>query len=362
MLKLFTWLSGFAVAMILVAGGAVYWLSASDIGKAREQEAKAVARSAALSIAAYIRQTNAALDKMALDPEVFTALLARNTSKLSLAAVKLEQYLPDSLKIRLLLPDIREPDETTAPRMGFAGLEMVRQAISDNPPPAIQGGKSDRHLAIARKITYDDKVIGVILASLDYGFANQGLLAAATKNVALELRQAHVVLARAGNFDADKQEELPQIPVPGTNWFIAYESSDLLGHLDLSMISVIVLPAFFGGLAFFIGYRRISQLLSHDVNNLMRVFKDIMSNNLQGNYPFQLSELSAFFSNLLQFKRVLEKSGSQAKFNDSQTKFDDALSTNNIFANENSLLDDFEITIDDDFDLKGLFDDNQTKN
>jgi len=357
MLRLFTWVSGFAIGMILIAGLAVYWLTASDLDQAREQEARAVAKSAALSIATYIKQTNATLDKMALDSEVFTALLARNKTKLNLAAAKLGQYLPDSLIIRLLLPDIREPDETASPRMGFAGLEMVRQATTENPAPAIQGEKTERHLAIARKITYDDKVIGVILASLDYGFVKKQLLAAATKNVALELRQDNVALARAGNFNADKLKDLPVLSVPETNWSIAYESADLLGHLGFPIISAIVLPAFFGGLAFFIGYRRISELLAHDVNNLMKVFKDMMTNNLQGNYPFQLSELSALFSNLLQFKRVLEKGDPQTKLDDFQPKFDGA-QPNNIFANENQLLDDFEITIDDEFDLKGLFDDN----
>lgn len=362
MLRLFTWVSGFTVAMIVIAGSAVYWLSASGINKAREQEARAVAKSAALSMATYIRQTNAALDKMAQDPDVFTALLARNQTKLNLAAVRLEQYLPDSLKIRLLLPDIRKPDDTASPRMGFAGLAMARQATIENPPPAIQGEKSDRHLAIARKITYDDKTLGVILASLDPGFAKQHLLAAATKNVALELRQANVALARAGDFDADRQKDLPLIPVPETDWSVAYESADLLGHFDLSAISAIVLPAFLAGLAFFIGYRRISELLAHDASNLMKVFKDIMTNNQIRNYPFQLSELSALFANLVQFKRVLEKTNHQTGLDDFQTKLD-GIQSNSIFANDSQLLDNFAITIDDEFDLKGLFDDKPaTKN
>ncbi len=352
MLKLFTWLASFVITMTVVAGLAVYWLLASGINQAREQEAQAVARGAALSIAAHIAQINAVLDKMAQDTDVLTALLARNTPLLKLTAATLEAYLPGSLKIRLLLPDVDTPDDSTSPPMGFSGLAMARQASSENPAPAIQGQKTDRHLAIARRIVYHGTVAGVILASFDPGFVQQHLSTSVTKNVALQLRQSSTVLAQAGAFSAQVPEDLPVISVPGTHWSLAYQANAQAGYFDVSVILAIFLPAFFAGLALFVGYRQMSATLSQDTGNLMRFFKDIMSNNLQGNYPFQLNELRVLFSNLLQLKRVLEKP-------DTQTSFD-RNPTYTAFGTENTLFadDNFNITVDDqDLDLDDLFDD-----
>lgn len=351
MLRLFTWLSAFVIGMILIAGVGVYWLSASDIDQARQQESEAMAKNAASSIATHIRLITATLDKMAQDPEVFTAVLTRNKPMIELAATKLEQHLPDSLKIRLLPADIKEPDESASPRMGFADLEMARAALSGTPPPAIQGENTDRHLAIARKITLNDKVSGVILASLDYSFTHKYLNTAANHHVALELRQSKLVLAKAGSFENDKQKNLP-VPVPGTDWIVAYQTGQQGNSFNIPVIFMIILPAFFGGLAFYVGYRGVSEILSQDVQNLMKMFKDMMTNNLQGSYPFHLGELSALFSNLLQFKRVLEKS-------DPQTKFDNSQNSNFFVKDNNRRIEGFELTIDDDLDLNGLFDDNK---
>lgn len=350
MVRLFTWLAILVAGMILTTGICVYWLSRADVNQSRHQEAEAIAQSAALNLAMHIEQLNVILEQMAQDPDVVAAVLNGNKSLLDRQAGKLEKYLPDVLKIRLLPPDISAPDETSSPRMGFADLEMVRQSLTIHPLSAVQGEKTDRHLAIARQIAYQDHVVGVLLASLNYGFIQKNVAAAATNHVYLQLRQNKTVLASAGEAGDD---DFAETQVPGTDWTIDYQSNESLGSVDLLILAATLIPLLVGLLALLSGYRRLSEVLSSDIQNLLKAFKDLMTNNLQGNYPFQLNELSALFSNLLQFKRVLDQRSDYAKTGDEPKMVGASTREFNEFSTAGQ-----DITVEeDDFDLDRLFDD-----
>jgi len=354
MKRIFSWLAAFVAAMILTVGISIYWLSRADMNQSRQQEAEAVAQSAALSLSIYIGQLNAILEQMAQDPDVLTAVLGNNKSLQDLEAVKLEKYLPGVMKIRLLPPDISAPDETSPPRMGFAELEMIRSALTSNPAPAVQGEKTDRHLAIARRIAYKDQPAGVLLASLNYNFIQKSIAVAATEHVYLQLRQNKTVLAAAGEDGEEHHDDIPETQVPGTEWTIGYQSNRSLGGIDFMILAATLIPLAAGLMVLLFGYRRLSEVLSTDIQNLLKAFKDMMTNNLQGNYPFQLNELSALFSNLLQFKRILEQRGDDVKTGANT----DAMRSPTKETNEFTTGLDVDITVEeDDFDLDMLFDD-----
>ena len=181
--RIFSLLTAFAVLMILLAGGGVYWLSSARIAQARQDSATAVANAVALTLSQQIDLLNRTLNKMAQDPEVLIAVTRADPVLLTTVAARLEKYFPDALKIRLLLPGVSEIDEKNAPRMGFADLDMVRETFTNNQPPRIQGYEgADRHLAITTRIMQNDRVVGVILASLNYDFFNKSVQAAGVKD------------------------------------------------------------------------------------------------------------------------------------------------------------------------------------
>ncbi|MGZ4955741.1 MAG: phosphomannomutase/phosphoglucomutase [Methylobacter sp.] len=308
MVRLFSLLSVFAVLMILSAGAGVYWISAAQIKQSKQDSTAAVAKSVALGIAAQVNLLTDTLEKMAQDPEVLAAVTGTDTAQLATVAAKLEKHLPGALKIRLLLPGVSELDDKSVPKMGYADLDMVRETFNKNQLPAIQGDIGpDRHLAITRRIVQNNQAVGVILASLNYDFISKTVQAAELKNGHLELKQAALVLGAAGDPVAGEQDDDAPIKVANTGWELHYQYAGSADSTGLTLVAgMIAIPTLLALLAFFIGYRKLSTLLTQDLASVLKACKDLMNNKLQGTYPVQLSEMNAVISTLVQFKRVLD--------------------------------------------------------
>ncbi|WP_432742674.1 hypothetical protein ABXJ76_18255 [Methylobacter sp. G7] len=311
MVRLFSLLSAFAVLMVLTAGVGVYWISAAQIAQAKRDSATAVAKSVAVGISAQVNLLTHTLEKMALDPVVSAAVIRAETTELTAVAATLEKHLPDALKVRLLLPGVSELDDKNIPKMGYADLDMVRETVINNQLPAIQGDNGpDRHLAITRRIMHNDQVVGVILASLNYDFISKALQAAELKNGHLELRQAALVLGAAGEPVSEALSDDAQIKVANTGWELHYQVADSASSTGLTFIvGMIAVPALLALLAFFMGYRKLSSLLTQDLGSVLKAYKDMMKNKLQGTYPVKLTEMNAVVSTLVQFKRVMDNQG-----------------------------------------------------
>jgi len=307
MVRLFSLLSVFAVLMILAAGAGVYWVSAGQIAQAKQDSATAVAKSVALGITAQVNLLAATLEKMAQDPEVLAAVTSADPAQLTTVATKLEQHLPDVLKVRLLLPGVSELDDKSVPKMGYADLDMVRETFTKNQLPAIQGDNGpDRHLAITRRIMQNNQAVGVILASLNYGFIGKTVQAAELKDGHLELKQADLVLGAAGEPAGSEPSNDAPVKVANTSWELHYQPIDSTPAGLMLIVSIVSISALLALLAFFIGYRKLSGLLTQDLGSLLKACKDMLINKLQPAYPVKLTEVNAVISTLAQFKRVTD--------------------------------------------------------
>ena len=253
---------------------------------------------------------------MALDPEVLIAVTRADPVLLSTVAARLEKYFPDALKIRLLLPGVSEIDEKNQPRMGFADLDMVRETFTNNQPPKIQGYEgADRHLAITTRIMQNDRVAGVILASLNYDFFNKSLQKAGVKDGYIELKQAQLVIGASGERIDTGQSDIVQTKVTNTDWDIDYHYATGADLAEIIVISsIIVVPVLLVIGAFLFGYRRLSGLLELDLSGVMSLCKAIMTHKPLGSYPTHLTETKAIIAGLMKFKRLMEHSEGPAKF------------------------------------------------
>jgi phosphomannomutase / phosphoglucomutase len=319
MARLFSLLSALAVLMVLTASAGVYWITEAQIKQSKQDATAAIAKSVALGITAQVNLLTDTLDKMARDPEVFAAVTSADTAQLTAMSAKLEQHLPSALKVRLLLPGVSELDDKSVPKMGYADLDMVRETFSQNQLPAIQGDIGpDRHLAITRRIMQNNQAVGVILASLNYDFISKTVQAAELKDGRIELRQGTLALGAAGAPAGTEQGDDTPIKVANTGWELHYQSADSAGTADLSLIAgIIAVPALLALLAFFIGYRKLSSLLTQDLGSVLKACKDMMMHKLQGTYPVKLSEMNAVVSTLVQFKRVMDNEGNDTVRDDS---------------------------------------------
>ncbi len=331
MARIFTMLSIVAVSMVLLAGGGIYWLAISEIEQSKKDSTIGVAKGIALGISAKIELLNFALDNIAHNPALGTAIDTGNQAEMEKLLSRFSRLLPGMLKLRFLPPDTNAPDRSAVPNLGFADVEMIQAALQKNPPPMIQGDQGpNRHLAIARQVVRDGSVIGVLLASMNYDFLKKIILAASLPDGLIELKQKRLVLGASGDQNLRDNNNSEQIKIPKTDWILQLWFPR---HVDFNepglLIGILIIPSLIASLAFFVGYRRFSELLRQDQSSVLKAVKDLMSGHLQGSYPVNIDEMRVIISTVVQYKRVLD--GDHSK---SATEQDEQLDIDDFFANE----------------------------
>ena len=317
MVRIFSVLAGLAVMLVILVGGGVYWFSKAEIIQAHENAGNSLAKGVANRISGHIDVLSQILDQMAENPELIAAVRASNHSAMQTLASEMETLLPGTMKIRVLLPDSATVDKANAPHMGFADLDLVKETVSKHQLAVIQGNGEHRHLAIARQIKRRGRVIGVVLASLQYDFLNKIFSTAEINQGLIVLKQGKVVIQSLGNKQLLDSTSAKQINIQGTVWAVQYWGGDSSVFGDLSIVgATILIPALLLSLAFLFGFRRIVQMLREDQSSVVKVVKDLMTNKPLGNYPISLNEMRASISTLVQFKRVMENEGGVYENND----------------------------------------------
>jgi phosphomannomutase / phosphoglucomutase len=310
MVKLFSWLAAITMLMFIISGAGVFWMSNIVVTQSKEESATAVAKAVSATLSAQIDLLNKTIDKIVDDPNILAVIASANPQQLSEAATKLEKYFPEVLKIRLFVPGMAPTDDQIVPKMGFADLEMVRETFTKERLPSIQGDKgADRHLAISRAIKQNGQIVGVILVSLNYDFISKNIRTAAAKDEYIELKQDLLVLGVSGAQIDTKKAANVKVKVPNAEWEIIYYYASGFNLTEITVSGTIILvSALITLLAFFSVHRKLSDLLSQDVNCIMKAIKDMMTTQkLYSTYPVNLSEMNGVIPTLAQFKRVLDQ-------------------------------------------------------
>ncbi|PKM11941.1 MAG: phosphomannomutase/phosphoglucomutase [Gammaproteobacteria bacterium HGW-Gammaproteobacteria-3] len=340
MQRIFLPLAILAVVLILVTGSGVYWATGDAVNEARQEAAYAATQGAALSIAARIEQLNQALALMAQNREVIEVFVKNDPALTTAVATRLEKYLPGALKIRLLRPDINELDDQHIPHMGFADLDMIRETANKSQLAAIQGDVgTNRHLALTAGVVVDGRVVGVILASLSYDFIASNLKSAAAQDLYIQLRQGGLELAAVGDPRFKNQEHV-EINVANSAWTIQGWYTQAANASGFGLVAgIIAISGLLGCLAFFVAYRKTSDMLRQDQSTVLKAVKDLMTGGAHGNYPVYLSEMSGLISTLVQFKRVLDHQEDAMEPNSSDTAEFDGFFEASAFSVEDLTLD-----------------------
>jgi phosphomannomutase/phosphoglucomutase len=314
MARIFSILAVLAVTLIILVGGGVYLFSKTQITQAHENAGNNLAKGVAYRISGHINVLSQILDQMAENPALIAAVRAENKSAMQALAIEMENYLPGAMIVRVLLPELADLDKTNIPHMGFADLDLVKETPNKHQAAVIQGSGEHRHLAIARQIKRRGRVIGVILASLQYDFLNKIINDAETDQGLITLNQGKIVIQTQGNKGLMNSTSANTIEIPGTTWLLQYWDSDDAKFGDLSIIgATIAIPALLLSLAFVFGFRRILEMLREDQSSVVKVVKDLMTNKPLGNYPVSLNEMRASISTLVQFKRVMENEDTESE-------------------------------------------------
>jgi phosphomannomutase/phosphoglucomutase len=317
MIRIFSLLAVASVIMALIAGSGAYWMSLSDANQAKQEAAEAMAQGLALSVSAQLDTLQEVVSKMAATPEVIGAIETKDSRQMAATASILEQFLPNVMKIRILPANVTDLDQSSIPHMGNADLLMAQETLKSVQAPVIQGQAENRHLAITASIVKNNEAIGVILASLKYDFLqsilNTAFLKAsqATDNV-IELKQQNVSLAKTGRSSAETDLS-NKIQVARTLWNIHYSPAKTAGLFsDFLISSIIFIPILIIGVAFFVAYRNLTNLLRQDQGTVLKAIKDLISGKTEGSYPIKLDEMKSLVSAMVQFKRIADTSGNSS--------------------------------------------------
>jgi len=307
MVRIFSIIAFLVTLLIVIAGLGMYWVSHSSSNQAQLEANKVLAKGIALSISSQTDVLQKIVIKIAKSADVIKVAESNNPQQIAQTETLMENYLPGVLKIRILPANINDLDEITTPRMGHADLLMSQAALVTQQKPILQGEGNNRHLAITSVIQKDSKAIGIVLASLKYDFIQANLNQYEMSHGYIELMQDKVLLASAGNVEG-KSGQGDKIEVPKSAWQIYHwvvESSDIVAWS--SMLGFILLPALLTGLICFLCYRKLARTLSEDHDSILKITKELMSQNNIGSHPVQLNEVKTIMTSLLQYKRDLDR-------------------------------------------------------
>jgi phosphomannomutase/phosphoglucomutase len=191
--------------------------------------------------------------------------------------------------------------------MGFGDLEMVRATLTDKPKPVIQGEGEHRHLAITSPITSNQRVLGVVLASLAPEVGQAIMNRTPFEHGYMELKQEQISLGSLG--DSSFRNNAPEIiALKYGRWQLnVWSDTDSVSGRKLLLLALVSSFALLSGLMFFFAFRKLSLLLRQDQSSVLKAAKEIMQGKNIGNYPVQLDEMLPMVTSLAQFKRILDQ-------------------------------------------------------
>ncbi|RDH82074.1 MAG: phosphomannomutase/phosphoglucomutase [endosymbiont of Escarpia spicata] len=177
------------------------------------------------------------LEGIARDPNTTALFRLNDRMALREREDQLTQIVPGVLRIRLLPAGQREPDSSVMPHLGYASLELMRQAEKQlqTPPAEVhQFGSAQQYVAmvVAVRSAEDETVLGVIHAAFPAGGLQDSVDSVKEYAGRVEVRQvvdraSALVLAMAGSVPPDQQQPDGTLPVSGSIWEVAYWKSSV---------------------------------------------------------------------------------------------------------------------------------------
>lgn len=293
-------LGALALAAAVLSHGMLYLVTRHSASEANDQSARMAAESTALNISNLLNLLGQSLNTQAGDAKLAAVLSQADPDALKEAEERLTLAVPYAWLVRLLPENTDLPDESRAPRMGFADVDMLKEALTQAPPAALQlAGSPNAHLAMARRLAAGG---GVIHASwptkmFDTVVTNEGACG-------VELRQGNTSLAYRGEPGCKDKEPTGERPVGGTAWTILYwarpEVPANTAWFAATLGASVALIVGFTGLLIYL----LSASLRHDRKSLLTQIDDLQSGKPLLNYPMRLSEFASLSEDIFRIKRA----------------------------------------------------------
>lgn len=258
------------------------------------------AESAARHIGNFIAGLNQSLAGLAQDNRLAEAIATLDKSLLQREELRLGRLLPGALQVRLLPENVETLDESRSPRMGFADLEMIRQARNSVPSPAVHAANTpDAHLAVARRIE-SGRV--VILASLSVKLIEDIVASMDPVAGAIELRQDTLPLGFRGDAASRTDPPTGEVAVPASSWKVVYWAPSTIHVSGWWFLLVPIISGLIFAVCAFLIHRWLVITFRHDMDSISSLVKDLWQGQVQGNYPVRMTDSELIVRQISQLK------------------------------------------------------------
>lgn len=287
-----------ALLAILLTGSALHIAAWSAARTTSLETTRLAAEDAARNLQNALDLAMQSVEGLALDPRLAGMLSGGDATLLRETEDALTRAVPGAAQVRLLRENTEALDEVRTPHMGFADLQLIRQAATGAPQPAVHGVNTpQQNLAIARRLEGG----GVLLASLSPQFLEKAVGVAPAFG-SLELRQGDVPVAFGGDPQLRGGDPDGSVDVAGTGWKLAYRSA---GASLFDNWWFLLIPVATGALFAAIAYPMVRWLISafqSDQESVAHLVKDLMRGRALGNYPIRITDGELIVHKIAQLK------------------------------------------------------------
>lgn len=253
--------------IIAVVVGATMFMDKRAQEQQKEEQARVekIVTDTASAVAEPVAELLAQVRQVAESPELIESFSLADATALQDRANTLADKIPSALKVRLFIPGNYSIDRESRPPLGYASLDLLREAEEGTAPLPVElhnFGSDDAHLVVVKRVKNGS---GELVGLLHAGIAPGNYIKVAGQDGYTELVQlaggAPLVLSRAG--DVKYKSGMPVTrQIAGTRWQIRYwpESSLLLspeeGEGGIPFLVPLLIVLLLAGVLVFVRMRR----------------------------------------------------------------------------------------------------------
>ncbi|MEJ2592346.1 MAG: phosphomannomutase/phosphoglucomutase [Candidatus Thiodiazotropha sp.] len=320
--------------LTLAAVAAVYFLSQQSYRSDQKQQTRTSAEVITAAVEAITRERRMLIEGLSRQPALVALFDAGDTEALQAEQARLTRLVPDALQIRLLPVGTNEPDTQLSPKLGYASLQLMRQAEQREgvlTAQVHQFGTPDQHVAIAAGVRSapGEKAVGVIHAAFSTAGLQKLLESAGTNAGRLELQQiipnkAPFTLASVGPGVASGVPADGVLPIDGSIWQVSYWGGVGAG-LDMLQLIVRMAPGvlvfLLAGLLLYLLSQRMIKALKSDQHTILTLFEAFTAGRPLKVKPAALGDLQPTLDVLQhQIREIRQSKGEKARLQSAVTE------------------------------------------
>jgi hypothetical protein len=288
-----------AVLVVLVCGYVAYLQYAGLVKKAQQVQHVADAEKMAALLGGRLIALG---DQVAVQARADTALAVVINENDVDALRHFEQgfstYFPDAVRVRVIRLADTDPDQSVKPAIGYACLDLARQAEAGTERPPLElhlFGSDDAHLDLVRPIVRNGETIASLMVSFPPSKLKEWLDELAPEGGYVELQQGWEgpILGHIGDVGQKHDAASHRAVVSGSSWQLSYWADHSMGVAEAQKLGFLatfgIAAAALATVMFFYALF-LSATIKHDLEKMAIFMLDSSHGKRFHSYPVRMVE------------------------------------------------------------------------